>query len=261
MYTTVVESDTDSKLSRRHALAVLAASVGCAAAGERGTRAADQAASTRQPTAAGPSPVQPGERYELPQPGPMLPPVPAIVLGVAGDESVEDDLTIVWTFVLNGDPPQVGISVADDSAISGDTYVGLELLKRHGEFTLNVPDASWVETFDRIDMTASTRADKFAEHGLTRLPSKLIAAPGIAEAAIVLECKVVQSHRLPPIRTVFLAEVIRTTVHRGVTDEKGRLITSSRPFFGMTAGNGEFWTMGRKVGHIGMTKDRDDIRY
>jgi flavin reductase (DIM6/NTAB) family NADH-FMN oxidoreductase RutF len=191
----------------------------------------------------------------------MLPPVPAIVLGVRGDDSVQDELTIVWTFVVNGKPPQVGISVADDSAITGKTYVGLSLLEKHREFTLNVPDASWVEPFDRIDMTASDKKDKFAMAGLTRLPSRIIGAPGIAEAAVVLECKVLQEHRLPPIRTVFLAEVVRTSVHPGVTDEDGRLITSSRPFFGMTAGNGEFWTLGDRVGRIGMTIGRTDIRY
>ena len=202
------------------------------------------------------------ERFELPEPGPMLPPVPAIVLGVAGDETVRDDLTIVWTFVVNGNPPQIGISVSDDSAITpGHGHVAIDLLKKHGEFTLNVPDASWIEKFDGIDMTASTRADKFAANGLTRLPSKLIGAPGVAEAAIVLECRVLQVHRLPPSRTIFLAEVVRGSVHPGVTDDAGRLDSTSRPFFGMTSGNGEFWTFGQLVGNIGMTVGRDDIRY
>jgi len=200
-------------------------------------------------------------RFELPQAGAMIPPVPAIVLGVKGDSTLEDDLTIVWTFVLEGSPALIGISVPNNSAITGDTYVGLELLKKHGEFTLNVPDESWVTEFDNIDMTASSRTDKFAANGLTRLPSKLIDAPGIAEAAIVLECKILQMHALPPQRTVFFAEVVRTSVHPGVTDENGRLIAKSREFFGMTAGNGEFWTFGRKVGNIGKTIKRKDIRY
>ncbi len=201
------------------------------------------------------------ERIELAEPGPMIPPVPAIVLGVKGDDKVLDDLSIVWTFVVEGKPPMVGISVPTHSAISGDQYVALELIKKHGEFTLNVPDESWVTEFDQIDMTASTATDKFAANKLTRLPSKLIDAPGIAEAAIVLECKVLQSHPLPPKRTVFFADVLRTSVHPGVTDKDGKLISKSRNFFGMTSGNGEFWTFGKKVGNIGMTKGRTDIKY
>lgn len=205
--------------------------------------------------------LQQDERFELPEPGPMLPPVPAIVLGVKGDGELPDDLTVVWTYVLNGNPPQIGISVGDDSAITGHKHAALELIQKQGEFTLNVPDASWLEQFDGIDMTASTRADKFEANGLTRLPSEIIAAPGIAEAAIVLECRVLQEHRLPPSRTVFFAEVLRASVHPGVTDADGRLNSKAREFFGMTAGNGEFWTFGKKVGRIGMTVGRDDIRY
>jgi len=205
--------------------------------------------------------VKEEHRFELPDPGAMIPPVPAIVLGVKGDSTVVDDLTIVWTFVLNGNPPQIGISVPLNSAITGEKYIGLKLIEKHGEFTLNVPDVSWVKEFDNIDMIASTATDKFAANNLTRLPSKFIDAPGIAEAAIVLECRVIESYPLPPERTVFFAEVLRTTVHPGVTDENGRLISKSRDFFGMTAGNGEFWTFGQNVGHIGKIIERDDIRY
>ena len=191
----------------------------------------------------------------------MLPPVPAVVLGVQGDESTRDDLTVVWSFVLSGRPPQVGVSVARESAISGEGQVALGFLLAHGEFTLNVPEAGWVEAFDVIDMCASAREDKFERAGLTRLESKCVGAPGIAEAPIVLECRVTQSHDLPPARTLFVAEVLRTTVQPGVADETGRLIADSRPIFGMAAGCGEFWTLGRRVGHIGQTVDREDIRY
>ncbi len=198
---------------------------------------------------------------ELSEPGPMLPPVPAIILGVKGDEKTKDDLTCVWTFVLEGTPPQVGISVGKKSAISGLYQVALDLINKHGEFTLNVPDASWVEAFDIIDMCASERDDKFARAGLTRVQSKMIDAPGIAEAPIILECRVISSHDLLPKRTVFFAEVLRTIVHPGVTDDKGRLIPQSKPFFGMLAGCGEFWTFKEKVGQIGQTKGIEYIRY
>ena len=201
------------------------------------------------------------DRVTLKEPGPMIPPVPAIVLGVRGDDKTKDDLSIVWTFVVEGNPPMIGISVPTQSAISGKRYVALDLIKKHKEFTLNVPDQSWITEFDQIDMTASKASDKFADNKLTRLPSKQIGAPGIAEAAIVLECKVVQSHFLPPQRTVFFAKVVRTSVHPGVTDDSGRLNSKSRQFFGMTSGNGEFWTFGKKVGNIGMTKGRTDIKY
>ena len=201
------------------------------------------------------------DRVELLEPGAMLLPAAAAVLGVQGDDTVQDDLTVVWSFILDGKPPQVGVSVGLKSAISHELQVALDLLKKHGEFTLNVLDTTWLEAFDRIDMCASERTDKFAKVGLTRLPSKTVHAPGIEEAPIVLECKVISSHDLPPNRTVFFADVLRTTVQHGVADEHGRLIPTSKEFFGMLAGCGEFWTFGQRVGHIGQTKGIDVIRY
>jgi len=61
-------------------------------------------------------------RVELSQPAPMLPPMPAIILGVKGDETIRDDLSCVWTFVLDGYPPQVGISVAQKSGNLRSTF-------------------------------------------------------------------------------------------------------------------------------------------
>lgn len=200
-------------------------------------------------------------RIDLKKPGPMLPPVPAIILGVKGDEDIEDDLTCAWTFILNGDPPQIGISVTKKSTTNEHEHAALDLIFKHREFTLNVPDTSWTNSFDIIDMCQTEREDKFKKANLTRISSKYIDAPGIAEAAIILECKIISSHELPPNRIVFFAEVVRTSVHKGVTDENGKLDPESKQFFGMVAGCGEFWTFGEKVGHIGQTKGIDHIKY
>jgi flavin reductase (DIM6/NTAB) family NADH-FMN oxidoreductase RutF len=184
----------------------------------------------------------------------MLPPVPAILVTVNGRPGEPDEVSVLWSFVVNGDPPQVGVS-------AGDEHRAGPLLALHREFVLNVPVASLVEPFDRVDMSSSTVGDKFALCGLTRGAATVVKAPTVAEAPIQLECRVSHVVRVPPARTVYLADVVATTVHEGICDEDGRLIVGSAAFFGMTAGSGEFYTMGRKVGHIGQTKGRSDIRY
>jgi flavin reductase (DIM6/NTAB) family NADH-FMN oxidoreductase RutF len=67
-----------------------------------------------------------------------------------------------------------------------------------GDFTVNVqPDdaTDWVH----LCGTASGRdVDKMSELGLTPLPSRMIASPGIAECPIVFECKVVHCNDLAP---------------------------------------------------------------
>jgi flavin reductase (DIM6/NTAB) family NADH-FMN oxidoreductase RutF len=184
----------------------------------------------------------------------MLPPVPAIFLTVKGRPGEPDEISVLWTFVVNGDPPQVGVS-------AGDEHRALGLVTLHREFVLNVPEASLVHPFDVVDMSSSKVADKFALSGLTRGKATVVDAPTVAEAPIQLECRVTHVQRVPPARTVFLADVVATTVQEGVCDPAGRLVVESRAFFGMTAGSGEFFTLGQKVGHIGQTKGRRDIRY
>jgi flavin reductase (DIM6/NTAB) family NADH-FMN oxidoreductase RutF len=194
------------------------------------------------------------KRVTLPEPGPMIPPVPAILLTVTGKPGDPDEISVVWTFVVEGEPPQIGISVHKK-------HIAGSLVKKHGQFVLNVPTADIVRPFDIVDMNSHQKGDKFALSGLTRGKAIKVNAPTVEESPIHVECKVFNTIDVPPNRTLFLAEVVATTVHEGVCHENGRLNVDEVPFFGMTAGSGEFYTMGKKVGHIGQSKDRKDIKY
>ncbi len=193
-------------------------------------------------------------RLKLSENGPMIPPVPAILLTVRGKPGDPDEISVVWTFVIEGKPPQIGISVADYH-ISGD------LIKMHKEFVLNVPTADIITAFDTVDMNSSKVGDKYSLSGLTEGRAVKVNAPTVEEAPIQVECKIFNTIDVPPHRTVFFADVVATTVHEGVCDKDGRLIVPNVPFFGMTAGSGEFYTMGKLVGHIGKTVGRSDIKY
>ena len=193
-------------------------------------------------------------RRTLAEAGPMLPPVPAVLLSINGQPGDPDELSVVWSFVLEGKPPLIGIA-------PGDEHIAGKLVALHQEFVLNVPSAAIVKPFDIVDMNSSTVQDKYKLSGLTRGKAVKVDAPTVEEAPIQLECKVTQSLRVPPQRTLFVAEVVAVTVHPGVCDENGRLNVDETPFFGMTSGSGEFYTMGKCVGHIGQSVGRDDIKY
>ena len=194
------------------------------------------------------------KRIRLSENGPMIPPVPAILLTVNGRLGDPKEISVVWTFVLEGKPPQIGISVADYH-IAGD------LIKMHEEFVLNVPTADMVTAFDTVDMNSSKMGDKYALSKLTEGKAVVVDAPTISEAPIQVECRIFNTIAAPPHRTVFFADVVATTVLEGVCDKSGRLIVPNVSFFGMTAGSGEFYTMGKPVGHIGKTVGRNDIKY
>lgn len=195
-----------------------------------------------------------GPRRTLAQPGPMVPPVPAVLLTINGAEGDPAEISVLWTFVVNGDPPQIGVS-------AGTEHLARQLLEQHHEFVLNVPTAQFIEAFDTIDMNSSRVADKFALSGLTRGRAVAVDAPTVEEAPIHCECRTIASLEVPPMRKLFIAEVIATTILDGAVDSSGRLIVPNVPFFGMTAGSGEHYTMGDRVGNIGMTVGRTDIKY
>ena len=184
----------------------------------------------------------------------MLPPVPAILLTVNGRPDDPDEISVLWTFVLSGDPPQIGVSAGFEHRARG-------LLEIHDEFVLNVPLASMVEAFDTVDMNSGRKADKFELSGLTRGEATVVDAPTVEESPIHCECRIFDSFEMPPERKLFLAEIVATTVVEGAVDDAGRLIVPAVEFFGMTAGSGEHYTMGRRVGNIGMTVGRNDVKY
>jgi flavin reductase (DIM6/NTAB) family NADH-FMN oxidoreductase RutF len=194
------------------------------------------------------------KRIRLSENGPMIPPVPAILLTVNGKPGGPPEIAVVWTFVIEGEPPQIGISVAD-------YHIAGSLIKRHKEFVLNVPTADIVTAFDVVDMNSRKAGDKYALSGLTQGKAVMVNAPTVMEVPIQVECRVFNTISVPPQRTVFFADVVATTVQEGVCDENGRLIVDNVPFFGMTAGSGEFYTMGEQVGHIGKVVGRNDIKY
>ena len=238
-------------LKRGSAAATIAAVWGCGP--EARPRAEGSPSSPEAGGAGAPAPPG-GPRRSLATPGPMIPPSPAILLTVRGRPGDPDEISVLWTFVVNGDPPQIGVS-------AGFEHQARELLELHDEFVLNVPVAGMMEAFDTVDMNSGRVADKFALAGLTRGAATVVGAPTVEESPIHCECRVIGALEVPPVRKLFIAEVVATTVREGVVDEDERLIVPAVDFFGMTAGSGEHYGMGRRVGNIGMTVGRSDIKY
>ena len=231
---------------RSAAVGAIAAVWGCV---PEGPDTAGGPAQTQTP----PAPLT-GLRRSLAEPGPMVPPAPAILLTVNGRDGDPDEVSVLWTFVVNGEPPQVGVS-------AGSEHVARQLLELNSEFVLNVPTATMIEAFDTVDMNSSRVADKFELAGLTRGRATVVDAPTVEEAPIHCECRIFDSLEVPPMRKLFLAEVVATTVLDSAVDETGTLLVPNVPFFGMMVGSGEHYTMGDRVGNIGMTVGRTDIKY
>ena len=97
-------------------------------------------------------------------------------------------------------------------------------------------------------MKSGRDVDKFGEMELTPMQSQRIAAPGIAESPVCLECRVVKQLPLGS-HDLFLAEILTVSVDGQYLDEKGKFHLNS---CGLTAySHGEYFALGEKLGSFG----------
>jgi len=134
-------------------------------------------------------------------PGTLLAPLPAVFVGCARpDGSGANLVTVAWAGVVNSDPPMVSVSLRPERhshALVGDS----------GAFTVNLPSRALAEALDRCGVVSGRDHDKFALCGLTVEPPAAAGdAPGLAEAPVVLSCRVSEARRLGS-HTMFLGRL------------------------------------------------------
>ncbi len=110
---------------------------------------------------------------------------PCVLISVANNN--RDNLfTVAWNMPVKKSPALVAIE-------SSKSHFSFPFIETSGEFCINVPSASIVESVLKAGkVSGAVVADKFAHAGLTRARSEKIRAPRVAEAVAHLECKVKQ---------------------------------------------------------------------
>jgi flavin reductase (DIM6/NTAB) family NADH-FMN oxidoreductase RutF len=108
----------------------------------------------------------------------LLPPYPIVLVTTRTNV-----LTIGQLHYFTFSPLRLGIAVAH----SRHTWA---LLKAEGEFVVNVPTEGQLEAVRACGRLSGRDGDKFAEAGLTPVPSAAVAAVSVAECAAHIECRV-----------------------------------------------------------------------
>ena len=132
----------------------------------------------------------------------MLPPYP-IVLVSTQTNIITINQVMYFTFA----PLRIGIAVAHVRY----TYA---LLRKEGEFVINVPGAELVDAVKRCGTISGRKGNKFAAVGLTRRPSTQVAAVRIAECAAHIECRVEREVAFER-RTWFVGKVVAASQSEG----------------------------------------------
>ena len=135
--------------------------------------------------------------------GPLerLYPMPCVLV-VGGSMDVADTLAVAWINVISSTPPTVAMGLRK-------TRRTLELIREHGDFTINVPDTSLVAAVDYCGISNGRLTDKFADAGLTLSEASVVTAPLIDECPYNLECRVTGESEVGEY-VVVLGEIVET---------------------------------------------------
>lgn len=171
----------------------------------------------------------------------MLYPVPAVMVSCQRPGEKANIITVAWAGTVCSSPAMVSISVRKER-------YSYEILKETKEFVLNLVTKDLTRAADYCGVRSGRDVDKFKEMHLTELPSQTVAAPGIAESPVNIECKVKSVQALGS-HDLFLAEVTNVTIEDKYLDEKGKFDLNRAGLIAYS--HGEYFALGEKIGTFG----------
>ena len=174
--------------------------------------------------------------------GALTAPVPPALVTVGSlEEGDANVLTVAWTGIVNTVPPKTYVSIRPKR----HSY---EILKKHMEFTVNLPTAALVRSVDSCGVYTGAKMNKFERFGLTPEAGSTVKAPVIAECPLSLECRVTDVIPLGS-HDMFLADVVAVDVDESLVDESGKLRLDRAGLLAFA--HGEYFTLGDKLGTFG----------
>ena len=174
--------------------------------------------------------------------GALLAPVPPVLVTVSDGER-DNVFTVAWTGLINTIPPKTYISVRP-------SRYSYELLKKNGEFAINLTPASLAAACDWCGIHTGRKVDKFKKWHLTKAPASSISVPLIEECPLSHECRVFDTVELGT-HHMFLADIVGVTVNEELLDRDGRLCIERADLLAFA--HGEYFTLGKSVGKFGFS--------
>lgn len=172
--------------------------------------------------------------------GALLSPLPAVMVS-SGDMEKSNILTVAWTGILSTNPPRAYISVRPQRHSYG-------IIKERGEFVINLTTAPLAKKTDYAGIYTGAKVDKFEKCNLTRVESKCVAAPTIAESPLALECRVFDVIE-SGTHHIFLADIVNVSVDEELLDENGKIRLDKANLLAYS--HGEYFALGKKIGSFG----------
>ena len=94
-------------------------------------------------------------------------------------------------FAMGGQNPQ-GVAICPTADRHGNPKDTLRNVRETGEFTINIVARDMAERVNQASAPYPFEVDEFDVTGFTRVPSRMVRPPRVAEAPAALECRVFQ---------------------------------------------------------------------
>ena len=185
-----------------------------------------------------------GKTFRPIGPTTYLSPIPAVMLGCADPENGYEAnlITVAWTGVVCTRPPMVSVSIRK-------SRLSHELIRRTGEFTLNLTGRSLCRAVDFCGVKSGRDVNKFEACGLTPIPAPpLTHAPAVEEAPAYLCCRV-KSVQERGSHDLFLAEVEQVYVADEYFTESGSIREEDMELVAYV--HGKYCAVGKPLGFFG----------
>lgn len=180
------------------------------------------------------------------QPGNMLYPIPAVMVSCGRAGEKPNITTVAWTGNICSSPVMLSISLRPERYSHG-------IICETGEFVVNLTNRALAYATDWCGVKSGRDFDKFQQMHLTPAASVKIAAPGIEESPVSIECRV--KDRIPlGTHDLFIAEVLSVDVDERYLDAKGRFDMKKADLLAYS--HGEYYTLGDKIGKFGYSVAR-----
>ena len=178
--------------------------------------------------------------------GAVLAPVPPVLVTVSDGEAT-NVLTVGWCGILATVPPRTYVSIRP-------SRYSYEILKRGGEFVINLATASMAREVDYIGIYTGKKVDKFKKCNLTLTKSENVAPPTIVECPIAIECRVTE---IIPMGShdVFLADIVGFTANEDIIDESGKVDFKKADLLAYS--HGEYFALGERLGSFGFSTKKN----
>lgn len=142
----------------------------------------------------------------------ILFPIPVALIG-CGTFDEPNIITVASIGMLSSTPPTIGISIVK-------SRYSLELIRKTGGFTVNIPMATQLEQVDFCGIVSGEAVDQFHETAFHKMKSHTVNAPIIEDCPFNIECRVMDEIVLGDY-VLILGEVVETHVNHDVAERDG----------------------------------------